>query len=68
MPEIMHFIVKEEREVRVAANSAVDAARIAEAAFSNGQNSNGGVIDGPEGIWGNTRSRVKTTSIMVLED
>lgn len=63
MPEIISYDVSQTREVKVRANSLEDAIRIANAAFNNGQNSEGGVKNGPEGIWGNTTTRVKETDI-----
>lgn len=63
MPEINDYTVVQVRQVRVTANSAVDAVRIAQAAFENGQNVERGVIRGPDGVWGNTRSRIETVSI-----
>ena len=68
MPEIQHFVVTQTREVRVTANNAVDAVRIAGAAFENGQNSDYGVKNGPEGIWGNTRSQIKVTDISASKE
>lgn len=65
MPEMQYFNVTQEREVSVVANSAVDACRIADAAFTHGQNSDEGVSKGkaPEGVWGNTRGPIKVTSL-----
>lgn len=68
MPEMHYYLVQQEREVKVTANSAADAIRIADAAFTNGQNSDNGVVDGPQGVWGNTRNKVKITSISARED
>lgn len=68
MPEVKYFTVTQEREVRVRANTAVDACRIAEAAFKNGQNADTGVVNGPEGIYGNTVTRIKETSIYAREE
>lgn len=68
MPAIRHFVVKEEREVQVSANSAHEAVLIAAAAFQNGQNSGNGVIDGPPDVWGNTTSKIKTTHISATEE
>lgn len=65
MPEIVYYTVTQTREVRVTANNAEDAALIATAAFTNGQNSDAGVIDGPHGVWGNTGSRIKVTGLEV---
>lgn len=67
MPEMRYFTVTEVREVEVVANSVVDAGRIAAAAFENGQNSDGGVIDGPKGVWGNTRGRIRVRDQEVKE-
>jgi len=63
MPEIRNYVVTQTREVGVTANSLVDAIRIADAAFANGQNSDNGVIDGPQDVWGNTRTEIKETNI-----
>ncbi len=65
MPEMMHFKVVQTRQVMVTANSAADAVRLSAAAFEHGQNSDGGIArdKGPEGVWGNTTSRIKEMSI-----
>lgn len=68
MPAIRYFEVTQQRKVKVAANSPYDAVRIAEAAFENGQNSGDGVIDGPMGVYGNARSKVRVTDIYCKED
>lgn len=65
MPEIRRYVVTQTREVRVQANSAADAGKIAAAAFANGQNIDAGVKNGPEGIWGNTDGRIQETSLIV---
>lgn len=68
MPEIRSYTVVETREVKVTANSAEDAARIAAAAFNNGQHrSDPGVLEGPAGVWGNTTSRVRTIGLDVKD-
>lgn len=64
MPEMQHFVITQTREVEVTANSHRDAIDIAHAAFENGQNrTDPTVINGPEGIWGNTTSRVRTVEV-----
>jgi hypothetical protein len=68
MPEIKHYEVEQIRRVKVQANNVVDAARIAAAAFDNGQNSGNGVINGPEGIWGNTSSKIEVTNLNVFKE
>lgn len=70
MPEVRYYTVTQERQVKVTANSAVDAARIAEDAFENGQHKSEPSVasSGIEGIWGNTRSFVRTVDIHVRED
>lgn len=67
MPEIIHYLVTQTRQVQVDAEDAEDAVRIAKAAFTHGQNSDCGVAKdkGPEGIWGNTTSRILETEIYV---
>lgn len=69
MPEIRTFIVTQTREVKVTANSAADAMLLAEAAFVHGQNSANGIAigKGPEGIWGNTDSRIREVGLAVEE-
>jgi hypothetical protein len=70
MPEIRYFVVTQTREVKVTANSAADAVLLAEAAFEHGQmNSEPSIAAGksPEGIWGNTRSRIREIEINARE-
>lgn len=67
MPEIRYFRVTQTREVMVTANNPADAVVIADAAFSSGQNSDSGVKHGPNGIFGNTTSRVKVTDTSAYE-
>lgn len=67
MPEVRNYVVVQTREVEVVAHSCNDAVRIASAAFSNGQNSSDGVLAGPVGVWGNTDSRIRETSIVATE-
>lgn len=70
MPQMRYFTVTQEREVKVAALSAVDAGRIAYAAFEHGQDSEAGVAKGkaPEGVSGNTAAEIRVTSLWVRED
>ena len=70
MPEIRYYTVTQEREVKVAANSAADAVLIADAAFTHGQDSNHSVAKGksPEGVWGNTRTEVRVRDISAREE
>lgn len=65
MPEMRTYKVMQTREVVVRANKHVDAVRIAAVAFEHGQDSNGGLRKdtGPEGVWGNTDSRIKEISL-----
>lgn len=67
MPAIKHFIVTQTRTVKVTANSALDALRIADAAFEWGQDANGGVAKdkAPEEVWGNTDSHIEITNVDV---
>lgn len=67
MPEMRKFVVTEIREVAVRANTTADAVRIADAAFTNGQDIENGVIDGPPVIWGNTTTRVRQTALAAEE-
>lgn len=68
MPEIKYYEVEETRTVKVQANSAVDASRIAAAAFANGQNSDNGTVRGPEDVWGNTIGRIEITNLNVSKE
>lgn len=70
MPEMRYFVVTQTREVKVVANHVADAVLIADAAFKHGQNSDSGVAGGkgPEGVWGNTRSLIRETSIVAKEE
>lgn len=70
MPTIRRYRVVEMREVYVDANTAVDATRIAGAAFEHGQDERYGVAQGkaPEGIWGNAVTQVRTIDISTTED
>ncbi len=53
MPAIHNYRITCTQEVSVRANNLIDAARIAHAAFKNGQNSDGSVPGLPPGIIGN---------------
>lgn len=71
MPEIRHYTVRQVREVKVHANSAVDAARIAAAAFEHGHlGATTSVAAGksPDGVWGNTMSRIREIDLHVTEE
>lgn len=77
MPEMRYYVVKQTREVKVTANSAADAAQIAGYAFEHGQNSDNGVHSAhpsvaPQshplnGIWGNTTTKIRETSLYIDE-
>lgn len=71
MPEVRRYTVTQIREIKVHANSAVDAARIAEAAFEHGHLGTTPSVaanKGPEGVWGNTMSRIREIDLHVTED
>lgn len=68
MPGMRYFEVTQTRKVKVVANTATDAVRIADAAFTNGQNTDAGVIDGPDGVWGNTTSRIRNSDLTCYEE
>lgn len=70
MPQMRRYRVVEMREVYVDANTAVDATRIAGAAFEHGQDASHGVAQGkaPEGIWGNTVTQARTIDISATEE
>lgn len=63
MPEIRRYRVTQIREVEVEANSHRDAIDIAHEAFETGQDSNGRLALKPEGIWGDSISKVKTVEV-----
>lgn len=67
MPEARYYKVVETRVVEVTANNADSAVAIGAAAFNNGQNSDNGVKNGPSGVWGNTRTRVRTVHVSAEE-
>lgn len=68
MPEIRYYVVEQTREVKVTANTLVDAVRIASEAFEKGQNSDNAVKNPElEGVWGNTTTPVKETDIHARE-
>lgn len=70
MPEIRHYVVQQVREVKVTANSATGAALLAEAAFEHGHALGSTAIaagKAPEGVWGNTMSRVREIDLHVVE-
>jgi hypothetical protein len=68
MPEAKYYDVVQTRIVKVRANDAISAAKIAEAAFENGQNTDNGVKNPPEGVWGNTTSRVEVIDVHIRKD
>ena len=71
MPEIRYYVVTQTREVKVTANSPTDAVRLADAAFEHGQMNSEPIIaagKGPEGVWGNTRSRIRVVETWATEE
>lgn len=70
MPQIKEYTVTQVRKVTVTANTEVDAIRIADAAFSKGQDSNGRIKrgEGPEGVWGNTSGSIEVSEMTVKRD
>lgn len=62
MPEIRYYTVRQEREVKVQANSPVEAAQIAQRAFD------GETYALPEDVWGNPTSAVRDRDLVVRED
>lgn len=68
MPEMRRFVVTETREVKVSANSCIEAAQIAQKAFDGGQKgSRLASKDGLDGIWGDTNSSVRQIEVDVRE-
>lgn len=70
MPEIKHYVVTEHRQVKVAANTPVDAARLAAKAFEPDSQVGTSLRnkEGLDGVWGDTNSRVRQTELHVEED
>lgn len=71
MPQTKYYVVTQTREVKVTANSEVDAVRISAMALSYGQNADNG-IRFPEsaagimqGVWGNTTSPIEVIETIV---
>ena len=62
MPEIRYYTVTQEREVKVWANSPIEAAQIADAAF------NDRIVEGDQSAAPHIRSPVRERSIDVRED
>lgn len=67
MPEIRYYTVTQEREVKVWANSPVDAARIADATFS-GLMSTGQGLPLSEKVPGEVTSSIRDRDLVVRED
>lgn len=70
MPETRYFKVIQTREVKVISEDAEGAVRLAEAAFTHGQNKSEATIlagHGPEGVWGNTRTRIREVKLECVE-
>lgn len=66
MPEVRYYTVTQEREVKVSANSAIDAARIANAAFESAKDEN--PKSSLAGVWGNITTNIRVRDIVVRED
>jgi len=64
MPELRYYTVTQEREVKVSAESAIDAARIAELAFTDGEDGDLMVLELP----GRALTPIRTRNIVVRED
>lgn len=67
MPQIRYYEVSQTRKVKVSANNPTDAVRIADEAFTNGQDANGNITS-PDGVWGNTTSRVRVSDVSCYEE
>ena len=61
MPEIRYYRVTQTREVKITANSAIDAALIADHAFDGQPNDD-------EIVWGKAITDVRTTDITIYEE
>lgn len=55
-----YYTVVQEREVKIVANSAIDAARIADAVFEQ--------IDPPANVWGHASTPVRVRDLVTRED
>lgn len=60
MPEVRYFIVEQTRQVKILANSPIDAGRLAQAAF-------GGQVE-TTGVTGSILTPVREISLSVEED
>ncbi len=67
MPDKRYYTVTQEREVKVVANSAIDAALIADDAFEYRPNDDSTKVKLYD-IWGNTTTDVHTRDLVVRED
>lgn len=71
MPESRTFTVTESRTVRVTANTAADAVRLADQAFSgkSAQHGRGGLRskEGLDGVWGDTTTWVRQVELNAQE-
>lgn len=74
MPEMRYYTVTQTREVKIVANSVLDAANLGDAAFKNGLRNGGNedfaisIIAPPEGIWGNATEDIKVIDLNVKRD
>lgn len=68
MPALRRYTVRQEREVVVVANSAVEAAQIADSAFKHGQLIDNTIAERPKDIWGNTTSRIREHRLEIEEE
>lgn len=66
MPEVKHYIVTQEREVRVTANDPLSAIAIASVAFQQEGLAKSGV--GIEDVYGTTTREVEITDIQARKD
>ncbi len=67
MPDKRYYTVIQEREVKVVANSAIDAALIADDAFECRPNDDSTKIKLYD-VWGNATTDVRTRDLIVRED
>jgi hypothetical protein len=68
MPAIKHYLVRQERVVRVSALNEIDAVNVASEAFDNGQDANGHLIKKQSEAWGDTESRIETAKLTVTKE
>lgn len=68
MPAIKYYEVEQTRTVKVAANSIVDATRVATEAFDAPKNNEDRLATAPDGIFGTVHGYVEVTRLDVTKE